>query len=81
MLERVKDYWGNDLNVNVGQQQLRRIALRIFPRHHGGARSLQGRQVDWRTENSAKNWATSYDFPAVKDRRVIQEEFPIAIRA
>ena len=26
--------------------------------------------VDWRTENSAKNWATAYDFPAVKDGRV-----------
>ena len=34
--------------------------------------------VDWRDENSAKNWATAYDFPAVKEkRRVILEEFPI----
>ncbi len=33
--------------------------------------------VDWRTENSAKNWATAYDFPAVTDKRVIKEEFPI----
>ena len=34
-------------------------------------------QIDWRTENSAKNWATAYDFPAVKDKRVVLEEFPI----
>ena len=34
-------------------------------------------QIDWRTENSAKNWATAYDFPAVKDKRVLLEEFPI----
>ena len=33
--------------------------------------------VDWRTENSAKNWATAYDFPAVTDKRVLLEEFPI----
>ena len=33
--------------------------------------------VDWRTENSAKNWATAYDFPAVNEKRVIKEEFPI----
>ena len=32
--------------------------------------------IDWRTENSAKNWATAYDFPAVKDKRVLLEEFP-----
>ena len=36
--------------------------------------------VDWRTENSAKNWATAYDFPAVRDKRVILEEFPIRNR-
>ena len=33
--------------------------------------------VDWRIENSAKNWATAYDFPAVTDKRVLLEEFPI----
>ncbi len=32
-------------------------------------------QVDYRFENSAKNWATAYDFPAVKDSRVLLEEF------
>ena len=32
--------------------------------------------MDWRTENSAKNWATAYDFPAVTDKRVLLEEFP-----
>jgi microcin C transport system substrate-binding protein len=32
--------------------------------------------ADWRIENSAKNWATAYDFPAVADKRVILEEFP-----
>src|SRR4029077_8671289 len=39
--------------------------------------AFKGDAVDWRTENSAKNWATAYDFPAVKDGRVILEEFPI----
>ena len=33
--------------------------------------------IDWRIENSAKNWATAYDFPAVADRLVLLEEFPI----
>src|SRR5262249_29418978 len=39
--------------------------------------AFKGDQVDWRTENSAKNWATSYDFPAVRDKRVVLEEFPV----
>src|SRR4030088_518386 len=28
-------------------------------------------------ENSAKQWATAYDFPAVTEKRVVKEEFPI----
>src|SRR4030088_53705 len=28
-------------------------------------------------ENSAKQWATAYDFPAVNEKRVVREEFPI----
>ena len=41
--ERVKDYWGKDLNVSDRHRQFRRAALRIFPRHDGRARSVQGR--------------------------------------
>ena len=39
--------------------------------------AFKGDQVDWRTENSAKNWATAYDFPAVRDKKVVMEEFPV----
>ena len=38
--------------------------------------AFKGDQVDWRTENSAKDWATGYDFPAVNEKRVVLEEFP-----
>ena len=31
---------------------------------------------DFRVENTARVWAKSYDFPAIKDGRVIKEEFP-----
>ena len=34
-------------------------------------------QADWIAENSAKQWATAYDFPAVTEKRVVKEEFPI----
>ena len=37
--------------------------------------AFKGDQYDYRVENSAKNWATAYDFPAVKDGRVVKEEF------
>ena len=35
--ERVKDDWGKDAQRQCRPQQFRRAALRIFPRHDGGA--------------------------------------------
>ena len=43
VFERVKDYWGKDLNVNIGRDNFDEMRYRIFPRRHGRARSLQGR--------------------------------------
>ena len=34
-------------------------------------------QFDYRRENVAKNWMTAYDFPAVQDKRVLREDFPL----
>ena len=38
--------------------------------------AFKGDQYDWRSENSAKNWATGYDFPGAAAGRVILEKFP-----
>lgn len=76
VLERVKDYWGRDLNVNVGRNNFDELRYEYFRDGTVALEAFKGDQVDWRTENSAKNWATAYDFPAVRDKRVILEEFP-----
>jgi microcin C transport system substrate-binding protein len=76
--ERVKDYWGKDLNVNIGRDNFELIRFEYFRDTTVALEALKADQLDWRTENSAKSWATAYDFPAVKDKRVLQEEFPIA---
>ena len=75
--ERVKDYWGKDLNVNIGRDNFDEIRFEYFRDSTVALEAFKGDQVDWRTENSAKNWATAYDFPAVKDKRVVLEEFPV----
>jgi microcin C transport system substrate-binding protein len=75
--ERVKDYWGKDLNVNVGRNNFDEIRYEYFRDSTVALESFKGDQVDWRTENSAKNWATAYDFPAVRDKRVVLEEFDV----
>jgi microcin C transport system substrate-binding protein len=75
-LERVKDYWGRDLNVNIGRNNFDELRYEYFRDSTVALEAFKGDQVDWRLENSAKNWATAYDFPAVTEKHVILEEFP-----
>jgi microcin C transport system substrate-binding protein len=73
---RVKDYWAKDLNVNVGRDNFDEIRFEYFRDPTVALEAFKADHADWRVENSAKNWATAYDFPAVKEKRVILEEFP-----
>jgi microcin C transport system substrate-binding protein len=75
--ERVKDYWGKDLPVNIGRDNFDEIRYEYYRDTLVALEAFKADQIDYRTENSAKNWATAYDFPAVKEKRVILEEFPI----
>ena len=77
VFERVKDYWGKDLPVCVGQNNFDEIRYEYFRDPTTAIEALKGDQVDWREESNARAWATAYDFPAVKDNRFILEEFPI----
>ncbi len=75
--EKVADYWGRDLNVNIGTNNFEQVRYEYFRDGTVALEAFKGDQVDWRTENSAKNWATAYDFPALRDKKVVKEEFPI----
>jgi microcin C transport system substrate-binding protein len=75
--ERVKDYWGRNLNVNVGRDNFDELRYEYFRDSTVAIEAFKADHIDWRSENSAKNWATAYDFPAVRDKRVVLEEFPI----
>src|SRR5690606_18583585 len=63
--------------VNVGQNNFDEVRYEYFRDTTVALEGFKGDQVDWRTANSGKNWATAYDFPAVADKRVIREEFDI----
>jgi microcin C transport system substrate-binding protein len=75
--ERVADYWGKDLNVNIGRDNFNELRFEYFRDATVAIEAFKADVIDWRTENSAKNWATAYDFPAMKDGRAVKEEFPI----
>src|SRR3982075_4436644 len=75
-LERVKDYWGRYLSANTGRNNFDELRYEYFRDSTVAIEAFKGDQVDWRTENSAKSWATAYNFPAVTEKRVVLEEFP-----
>jgi microcin C transport system substrate-binding protein len=73
---RVKDYWAKDLNVNIGRDNFDEIRFEYFRDPTVALEAFKADHADWRIENSAKNWATAYDFSAVNEKRVILERFP-----
>jgi microcin C transport system substrate-binding protein len=77
VMERVKDYWGAQLPVSVGQNNFDEMRFEYFRDNLVALESFKADQADWIAENSAKQWATAYDFPAVTEKRVVKEEFPI----
>ncbi len=73
--ERVKDYWGASLPVNVGRNNFDEIRYEYYRDDTVEIEAFKADQYDWRVETSAKNWATAYDFPARKDGKVVLEMF------
>ena len=66
VLERVEDYWGQDLPVMRGRFNFDEIKFDYFRDESVMLESQKGDVIDVRTETVSKNWMTAYTFPAVK---------------
>jgi microcin C transport system substrate-binding protein len=75
--ERVADYWGQDLPVNKGQWNYDEIRFDYYRDQTVAFESFKAGNLDYWQETSAKNWATAYDFPAVRDGYVKRQEVRI----
>ncbi len=73
-VERVKDYWGKDLPVNVGKNNLDVLRSDYFRDDTVALEAFKGGQFDVRFENSAKNWATAYKVKSVTDGDIIKSQ-------
>lgn len=73
--EQVPDYWGKEVPARRGMFNFAEQRFEYFRDSTVLLEAFKGDQIDFRAENIAKNWATAYDFPAVKDGRVKREEF------
>lgn len=72
--ERVKDYWGRELAVNRGFYNFDRLVFDYYRDNTVALQAFKAGQFDYWLETSAKNWATAYDVPAVRDGRLLKEE-------
>ncbi len=72
-LDRVPDYWGKDLPVNVGQNNFGTLRFEYYRDRTVAFEGFKGRAFTMRQEFTSRTWATGYDFPAAKDGRVLRD--------
>jgi microcin C transport system substrate-binding protein len=76
ILERVKDWWAKDLPLNRGRYNFDRVRIDMYRDSTVALEAFKAHQYDFRNENSAKEWATGYDFPARQAGLVVTEAIP-----
>jgi microcin C transport system substrate-binding protein len=74
--DRVPDYWGKDLAVNIGQANFDRVRFEYFGDRKVAFEAFKAGVFTFREEFTSAEWATGYDFAAVKDGRVIRAALP-----
>ncbi len=74
--ERVEDYWGKDLPVNVGRNNFGAIRYDYYRNAAVSVEAFKAGAYDYRAENSSKNWATAYDIPAAKKGLLVKLDSP-----
>lgn len=74
VFERVKDYWGKDLAVNRGKYNFDRVEFEFYRDSDVAFEAFKAGEFDVYIEHQAKNWATGYNFPAVRRGQVIQAQ-------
>ncbi len=74
--ERVKNYWGAQLPVNVGTNNFDRLRYDYYRERQIGFEAFKSGQTNFNEEFTARLWSTAYDFPAVREGRVKRLELP-----
>jgi microcin C transport system substrate-binding protein len=74
--QRRTDYWGKDLPVNRGRYNFDEVRLDYYADRTAALEGFKAGIYDVREEFTAKDWISSYDFPAVKEGRVVKVTLP-----
>jgi microcin C transport system substrate-binding protein len=73
---RRADYWAKDLGVNRGRFNFDEIRYEYFRDRTTALEALKAGNFDFREDFTARDWATGYDIPAVREGRLVKLEVP-----
>lgn len=68
-------WWARDLPDSVGTNNFGTVEIEFFRDSAVAMQAFKAGQIDMRSENIARVWATGYDFPAVAQGKVIKQRF------
>ncbi|HWP14780.1 MAG TPA: extracellular solute-binding protein [Xanthobacteraceae bacterium] len=74
-LARDPDYWGRDLAVNRGFWNFDEVRFDYYRDANSYHEAFKKGLFDVRKEDDPGRWTTAYEFPALRDGRVIKETF------
>lgn len=74
-LLRNRDYWGRDLPINRGFWNFDEVRFDYYRDANAYHEAFKRGLFDLRTESDPSHWQTGYDFPALRDGRVVKETF------
>ncbi len=72
---RRPDWWAANRPTGKGTNNFDRVRIEYFRESTVAMEAFKAGQIDLRSENISKNWATAYDFPAVERGLVIKHDF------
>lgn len=72
--ERVADWWAKDLPINRGRYNFGRVHYDYYRDMGVMLEAFKAGAYDFRQEVTAKDWATAYDVPAVREGKIVREE-------
>jgi len=72
-------YWGRDLPINRGLWNFDGIRFDYYRDGNTHFEAFKKGLYDLRTETDPGRWQTAYDFPALREGRVVKEEFPYGL--
>jgi len=78
-LRRDPNYWGRDLPINRGFWNFEEVRFDFYRDANSHHEAFKRGLFDLRTEHDPGRWQTGYDFPALREGRVVKEAFPTGL--